>query len=165
MRLEFIDQSIHQLQLSLSRIEKCLNKLSGEEVWHRWNSQTVSIGHLLLHLCGNVTQYILSGLGNRPDHRKRDLEFTSQDQLPKGRLWEQISSTVDEAYRVMQSLGEKDLLETRKVQGFEYTGIGIIIHVVEHFSYHVGQISYGVKIMKDTDLGYYAGMNLNTKNE
>jgi len=66
---------------------------------------------------------------------------------------------------VIEKTGEKELLGTRKVQGFDYTGMGIIVHVVEHFSYHVGQVSYRVKTLKDVDLGYYAGLDLNVQNE
>jgi len=51
------------------------------------------------------------------------------------------------------------------VQGYYHSGIGIIIHVTEHYSYHTGQIIFWVKLLKNKDLGFYAGIDLNVKNE
>ena len=162
---EFVDRCVEQLRLNLPRIEICLKAVTEDEVWQKPGSLAASIGHLLLHLNGNVTQYILSGLGGAPDRRDRDLEFTTGEPKSRAELWKTIRSTVEEACRVIEKTGEKELLGTRKVQGFDYTGMGIIVHVVEHFSYHVGQVSYRVKTLKDVDLGYYAGLDLNVQNE
>lgn len=160
---EFTARCVEQLRLNLPRIEKCLAAVSEDEVWLKPGPHAVSIGHLLLHLNGNVTQYILSGLGGLPDERIRDLEFTTDEKTPRAELWKRITSTVDAVCDVIENTGEDALLAKRKVQGFDYTGMGIIVHVVEHFSYHVGQISFRVKTMKEIDLEYYAGLDLNKR--
>jgi uncharacterized damage-inducible protein DinB len=52
----------------------------------------------------------------------------------------------------------------RKVQGFNLTGIGAVLHAVEHFSYHVGQVAFWVKQLTNSDLGFYDQQDLNQLN-
>ena len=83
---ELLQKSIHFLALNPPRIKKCLNQLSEEEVWKKPNATTNSIGNLIIHLCGNITQYIHSSLGNHLDTRNRDLEFSTEGGLSKNVL-------------------------------------------------------------------------------
>src|SRR5205085_2382135 len=71
---------------SLPRIRKCLAELSDEEIWFRPNEQSNSMGNLVLHLCGNVGQYVLSGLGGAADHRRRPEEFSERGPVPRADL-------------------------------------------------------------------------------
>ncbi|TDB66867.1 DinB family protein [Arundinibacter roseus] len=161
---EFSKESIHRMQLNTPRIEACLGRLTEEEVWQRPNNASNSMGNLLLHLCGNIRQYIISGLGRQPDSRTRDAEFSATGGLLKQELLQRLKDTVQEAEEVIRSANETALLTTIQVQGYELTGIGIIIHVVEHYSYHTGQIAFWTKQLRNEDLGFYAGVNLNIKN-
>ena len=162
---EFVEQSVSHLNQNTPRIIKCLAQLSEEEVWHRPNENSNSIGNLILHLCGNIRQYAISSLGNVPDNRIRDLEFYTREGYSKSELIEKLTQTVDDAVMVINCSTKTNLLQPRLVQGFNLTGIGIIIHVTEHYSYHTGQIAYYTKMVKDRDLGFYANVNLNVKNE
>lgn len=162
---EFIDQAVFRLEENTPRIKKCLEELTEEEVWKRPNDSSNSVGNLILHLCGNITQYIISSLGEKEDERERDKEFETRGGFTKDELFEKLSSTVDEAVEVIKEMDEKKLLKVRSVQGFEYSGVGNIIHVVEHYSYHTGQIAFWTKLLKDRDLGFYAGVDLNVKNK
>ncbi len=146
---------------SLPRIRKCLAELSDDELWFRPNEQSNSMGNLVLHLCGNVGQYVLSGLAGAPDHRERPKEFAERGPIPRAELLARLERTMAEAARVIDGLDVRNLLEKRVVQGFDYDGVGILVHVVEHFSYHTGQIAYFVKARKGIDLGFYRGVNLN----
>lgn len=149
---------------SVPRIKKCLSKLSAEEIWRRPNRETVSVGNLVLHLCGNVSQWVLSGLGNVPDTRERDSEFTETgENIPAGELIKKMEDLMQKVTLVLDNLSPDDLLETRNVQGFQETGMAILIHVTEHFSYHTGQITYYVKASKNVDMNYYGGIDLNKK--
>jgi uncharacterized damage-inducible protein DinB len=161
---ELIKQSVYRFELNLPRIEKCLNELSDEEIWQKPNSSSNSIGNLILHLCGNITQYIISGLGGKTDERNRDSEFSAEGGISKNELREKIKSTVTDAVHVMKNISEDDLLHVKSLQGFDVSGIANIIHVVEHFSYHTGQITFWTKCIKDKDMGFYSGMDLNKKN-
>lgn len=162
---EFCQQTIYFLKLNPPRIANCLSRLTEQEVWQKPNSQTNSIGNLILHLCGNIRQYAISSLGRLPDVRVRDKEFSTTGGPTKAELIAQLEATVSEAVTTINTTSEKELLRERSVQGFTYTGVGILIHVTEHFSYHVGQIALYTKLLKDEDLGFYADMDLNVTGE
>lgn len=162
---EFIAHSVLRMQENLPRIEKCLNLLTEEQVWKKPNSSTNSIANLLLHLCGNITQYITSSVGNQPDSRLRDQEFSATEGLTKKEILNRITIAVKEAIFVLDNVTEEELLKQRSVQGFQLTGIGNVIHVVEHFSYHTGQIAFQTKLLTNLDLGFYADLDLSVKNE
>ncbi len=162
---EFIDQSLYFLNENTPRIKNCLDRLTEDQVWQRPNASSNSIGNLIIHLNGNITQYILSSLGGEEDLRERDLEFSAKEGWNKNELFDLISGTINQATEVIQKLSEEDLLTSRSVQGFDYTGVANIIHVVEHYSYHTGQIAYWTKLLKDEDLEFYDGKDLNKRNE
>ena len=146
---------------SVPRIKKCLDQLTEQEIWHRPNENVVSVGNLVLHLCGNARQRILSGLGQHPDHRQRDEEFATLDPLSTLVLLQQLDELVAAMLPVLDQVTPEALVASRTVQGFEETGISILVHVTEHFSYHTGQITYYVKTRKNVDLRYYGGQDLN----
>jgi uncharacterized damage-inducible protein DinB len=162
---EFISQSIIRFEENTPKIEKCLSELTEDELWHRPNASSNSTGNIILHLCGNITQYVLSGLGKTPDTRERDKEFSSTRVLTKKELLDKLKSTVEQAASIMRQLNPDELLQKRSVQGNDLTAIGIIIHVVEHYSYHTGQIIFWTKLIKDKDLGFYSKVDLNKKNK
>lgn len=145
---------------SLPRLKKCLSLLNEDEIWFRPNAETVSVGNLVLHLCGNVRQWIVSALGGAPDTRERAQEFSEPGPIAKAALIQTLDEAMAEVSRVLKELAPASLLELRKVQGFDESAVSILVHVVEHFSYHVGQISYIVKSRKSLDLKYYEGIEL-----
>lgn len=156
-----ITESAHLLlDVFLPRISKCLSHLSETEIWHRPNAETVSIGNLVLHLCGNVRQWIIAGLGGATDTRKRSEEFSEAGPIPTKELVSRLEGTLDEAKGVLDRLDPTTLLHPIQVQDYDATGVIILAHVVEHFSYHTGEITYAVKARKAVDLGYYADRDL-----
>ena len=90
---------------SIPRLHKCLDKLSEQEIWYRPNKNTVSIGNLVLHLCGNVTQWLISGLGGAPDNRRRQQEFDEPGPLPTSSLHEMLDNLATEITAVVEGLG------------------------------------------------------------
>jgi len=162
---EFIEQSISVIDQNTPRIIRCMNGLEEEEIWTRPNNASNSVGNLILHLCGNITQYIISSLGKAPDVRERDKEFAANGGYSKSELIEKLNSTIEKAKGVIKEIDVDNLLKKRIVQGFQYSGMGIIIHVTEHYSYHTGQVAFWTKLLKNKDLGFYADVDLNKKNE
>jgi uncharacterized damage-inducible protein DinB len=147
--------SQHLAEDFLPKVRRCLEILSEEEIWWRAHENTNSVGNLVLHLCGNVQQWIISGLGQQPDTRHRDAEFSQRRPIPRDRLIQTLERAVKEAVRVLDSLEENDLLSRQSIQSYDVTGLQAIFHVVEHFSYHSGQIIYITRMKKNLDLKFY----------
>lgn len=162
---EFIEQAIHRIDESTKKLTACLNELQEADIWKRPNQHSNSVGNILLHLCGNIRQYAVSSLGNMKDTREREKEFSADGGHTKSELLEKFLTVVEQAKNIIQDIAPGELLRKRQVQGFYHSGIGIIIHVTEHLSYHTGQIIFWTKLLKDKDLRFYAGVNLNAKNE
>lgn len=145
---------------TLSRVLTCIDLLSEEQVWDRPNEHSNSVANLVLHLNGNIRQYILSGIGGREDTRDRDHEFASSKTHSRAELKRIISNTVSEAVEVVEEVRPDMLTRIKPVQCFQESVLSIMIHVVEHASYHCGQISLLTKLMVNMDLGFYAGLSL-----
>lgn len=145
---------------SLPRINRCLDQLTQEQIWWRPNPSSNSIGNLVLHLSGNVRQWICAGLGGNEDHRHRQLEFDTQEGYSGEVLKNQLMTTMSEARPFIEQVAVTELLRKRSVQTFEETGLTILVHVTEHFSYHTGQIAYITKTLKDRQLGFYEDIRL-----
>ena len=148
---------------SLPRIRKCLAEMTVEEIWARPNEQTVSAGNLVLHLAGNVRQYIVATLGGTPDVRERQKEFDEKGPMATADLLDRLEKAMSDVSAVLDRLDPSTLLQSHRVQGFVESGLSILVHVVEHFSYHTGQIAYITKARKNIDLGFYRGKDLNKK--
>lgn len=149
---------------SVRMIEKSLIHVRDEDMWHKPNSKLNSMANLLLHLSGNIRQYVISSLGETADLREREKEFTKISDTGKQELLQAFKDTVQEALEVISICSEEELLRKREVQGFELDGLGIVLHVVEHLSYHTGQIAFWVKYSQEKDLGFYDGHDLNRLN-
>jgi uncharacterized damage-inducible protein DinB len=145
---------------SLPRILKCLGQLNDKQIWWRPNASSNSIGNLVLHLCGNVSQWIGSGLGGFPDTRARQAEFDKREGISKEEMAQLLTSAMEQIKPVISNLPAEELLRYRNVQTFEESGLSILIHVTEHFSYHTGQIAYITKMLTDNPLGFYEGIIL-----
>ncbi|CAL2085680.1 DinB family protein [Tenacibaculum sp. 190524A05c] len=162
---ELKNQIIYRLDESTRMNTKSLSLISEDDVWKRVNNTSNSIGNLILHLCGNITQYAISSLGNTDDLRNRDLEFSIDKGYSKSELLEKLNTTLKEAKEIINKTTLEEYLRKREVQGFTFSGIGIVIHVTEHYSYHTGQIAFWVKQLKNKDLGFYDGVDLTIKNK
>jgi uncharacterized damage-inducible protein DinB len=141
-------------QVYLPRIVRCLEELSPEQIWWRPNAAANSVGNLVLHLAGNVRQWIISGLGGVPDVRQRDMEFAERGPLPRRVLVHRLRQTVQEACRVLRRLSAQDLARVHSIQRYHVTGLAATYHVAEHFSHHAGQIILMTKVLTGRDLGF-----------
>jgi uncharacterized damage-inducible protein DinB len=149
---------------SYDRIYRCLTLLKDDEVWEQIHPNVPSTGNLILHLCGNARQWILSGLGGRLDNRERELEFMPQPNIKKSELVFLLENLKVNLRETISDLPESEYYRVRKIQGFEVSGFSALMHVLEHFSYHTGQITTNTKVVTGMDTGYYKGMNLNKHN-
>ncbi len=141
-------------EVYLPRILSCLEQLTPEQIWWRPNEASNSVGNLVLHLAGNVRQWIVSGLGGATDQRVRDLEFSERGPLPRRALASRLRRAVDEACRVLGKLTPEQLADVHTIQKFRVTGSEATFHVVEHFSHHAGQIILLTKMLAGRDLKF-----------
>ena len=137
------------------KIERCLEQLTDEQIWWRPNENSNSIGNLILHLCGNARQWIVSGVGGNPDHRRRDQEFAQRDVIGREELVQLLDQTLKEVSKTLSDLDPTLLLQRRTIQGKEVDLLEAIFHVTEHFSMHTGQIIQFTKILTSRDLHFY----------
>jgi len=151
----FLDCSANRLEQFSGRIAACLAKLNSEQVWARGSENENAIGNLVLHLCGNVRQWILSAVGGAPDARERDAEFSARGSVPGAELAVRLKATVEEALAILRAFPSARLAEGVVVQGYSVTLLEAIYHVVEHFAQHTGQIVFATKQLTGEDLGFY----------
>lgn len=139
----------------LPKIERCVALLSDEQIWWRANPESNSIGNLLLHLSGNVRQWIVVGLGGAPDTRDREAEFAQREIVPRDELLKRLRQTLKDADATLASLDSNRLLGRLTIQGLDVSALAAILHVVEHFSMHTGQIIMLTKMFTEVDLEFY----------
>jgi uncharacterized damage-inducible protein DinB len=151
----FVDYSIKKLDQLLSRIKDCVGRLQPDEIWSRGSENENAIGNLVVHLSGNVRQWIVSGVGGAPDQRMRDAEFAARGEIGTPELLERIESAVTEAVAVLRNVAGARLAEHVIIQKYDITVMEAIYHVVEHFAQHTGQIIFATKMLTGQDLGYY----------
>jgi len=151
----FLDFSRRKLQQFAARIEDCLGRLTEEQIWARGADNENAIGNLVLHLSGNVRQWIVSGVGGEADIRQRDAEFAAREGPSAAELAARLRGAVAEAVAVLESLPAERLAERVCIQGYDVTILEAIYSVVEHLSGHTGQIIFATKLLTGKDLGYY----------
>ncbi|HVN04698.1 MAG TPA: DUF1572 family protein [Bryobacteraceae bacterium] len=151
----FLDYSARKLRQHTGRIEDCLGRLSHDQIWARGSGTENAVGNLVLHLCGNVRQWIVAGVGGRPDIRQRDAEFAAQGGITGSELGARLRDIADEAVAVIEALPPARLTERLTIQNYGVTVLEAVYHVVEHFSGHAGQILFATKMLTGEDLGYY----------
>ena len=124
----------------LPKIERSIERLSDDLIWRRANDASNSVGNLMLHLRGNVTQWIIGGVGQRPYERQRSEEFAERRPLPASDLMQKLRVVVSEASQIIGDLDAAALSSRRQIQGYDVTVLEAVYHVVEHFSMHTGQV-------------------------
>ncbi|MCK6482608.1 MAG: DUF1572 family protein [Phycisphaerae bacterium] len=162
----FRDYAAAKLDDHLRQALRCARLLSGEQMWFRVNERSNSVGNLLLHLRGNVAQWIVAGIGGRSFERDRPAEFARRHPLPTEQLVADLESTVSDARRIISGLSDARLAEPVSIQGYDTTVVAAVFHVVEHFAFHTGQIVWATKVLLNVDLSLYDahGRRLDARN-
>jgi len=152
----FLNYSAEQLVTFSGRIGDCLGRLSAEQVWTRNSDNQNAVGNIVLHLCGNIRQWILGGVGGQSDVRDRDSEFAARGGVQPAELAAKLKTTVAEAAEVIRNCPIEQLMDRKTIQKvYDTTIMEAIYHVVEHFAQHTGQIIFATKLLIGEDLGYY----------
>lgn len=140
-------EAAHELDEAVLKITHCVNQLTDEQIWWRSRDDMNSIGNLLLHLCGNLRQWIVAGVGGVPDTRNRPQEFAERGPIPKAELLPRLNDTVREAQAAMTRAAADQLLAPRRIQGFDVTPLGAIFHSIPHFRGHTQEIIHLTRVL------------------
>jgi uncharacterized damage-inducible protein DinB len=130
------------LQSSLAKIEHCLGQLSDDDLWWRPDEAANSVQNILLHLCGNLRQWLVHGVGGAADERDRPQEFAERTPIPKAELLRRLREAVAAGDAALAGFDAKRLLEPRRIQGFDSTYLGAIFDTVSHCVGHTHQVVY-----------------------
>lgn len=136
-----------ELSKALERIKHCVNQLTDEQIWRRESEKMNSIGNLVLHLCGNVRQWIVSGIGGEKDDRQRPLEFSERGPISKTELLCRLEAVIAEAQLALTNTSAQELLRQRIIQGFDVNGLEALFDSVPHFRGHTQEIIHMTRSM------------------
>ena len=137
------------------KLRHCVNALPPGMVWARPDDSSNSIGNLLVHLTGNVTEWILGGVGGQTISRYRAGEFAQKEGRDGPALLDDLEVILLKADSVLAGLSAKNLERSIVIQGRETTVVGAIYHVVEHFAMHTGQIVFLTKLYAPGKIHFY----------
>jgi uncharacterized damage-inducible protein DinB len=137
------------------RIRRCLAELEESDLWWRPNDASTSIGNLVLHVCGNARQWIVSGMGGAADVRDRKAEFAATGGRDGASLRTILDQTIADVDRTLAEFDPRRLIERRTIRGSDETCVGVAVHVLEHFAYHTGQIVWITKLREGKDLRFH----------
>ncbi len=141
------------------RLRSSVERLTDEQIWWRPNPASNSIGNLILHLNGNVGQWLVASFNGHRDERNRPVEFNERRLISRRELLDRLGATMQEASAVLARLTPDHLTRIYEIQGYTVTGLAAVYQVVEHFGLHYGQILYIVKTLTGSDLGFYSELN------
>lgn len=152
----FLDSARHLLlDRYWPRLRECVCSLTEEQIWWRPNEASNSIGNLLLHLNGNLGQWLVASFNRTEDMRNRPSEFSERGPTPVAGLLARLAATVEAAGAVLARLTPDDLAATYEIQGYKVSGLHAVFDTIEHFGLHYGQIAYITKMLTDRDLGFW----------
>lgn len=152
---DFCQAAARKLEKDRYQIERCCGLLSDAQLWQRANQHCNSVGNLVLHLTGNVGQWILAGLAAEPFRRDRPAEFAERGPLERSALLGRFNEVVTRATQVIRSLDAAALTREYVIQAYRVSGLLAAFHVAEHFSFHTGQIVHLTKAACDLDVSLY----------
>ncbi|HEV2484180.1 MAG TPA: DUF1572 family protein [Terracidiphilus sp.] len=141
------------------RLKACVEPMTVEQVWWRPNKASNSVGNIILHLNGNVTQWLVASFNRDQDKRDRPAEFSAVGGLMAAELLDRLGATLTEAAKILDRLTLDELLAPFEIQGYHVHGLDAVYQVVEHFGLHYGQIAYIAKSLSGKDLGFYRELN------
>ena len=156
----FLDHSRRKLiEQYWPRLKSTVESLTDEQLWWRPNEACNSVGNLLLHLNGNVIQWLVATFNRLEDSRNRPAEFNQRELISASALLTQLGATMQQASEVLSRLTQADLAGPYEIQGNIVSGLDAVYQVVEHFAMHYGQVLYIVKTLNGADLGFYSALD------
>jgi uncharacterized damage-inducible protein DinB len=141
---------IGELEQLRDGVRQVVEPLSEQEVWTKPVEPGNSVGHLTLHLTGNLNHFVGAQLGGTGFVRDREREFTATERPPKAVLLANLDAAVGTFRRVVEGLSAEQLAAPHPEKRFGSVA-STLVHLVAHFALHRGQISYIVRMVKPAE--------------
>lgn len=135
------------IEKSKGTIKHCLDQISNDQFWWRPNPEMNSIANILLHLTGNIKQWIIAGIEDLNDQRDRPAEFSDRSGKSVHAVWEDFSRTLDAACLTLSKVDAESLNRTRRIQGYDVKGLDAIYNSASHLQGHTQEIIYITRMM------------------
>ena len=149
-----LTEIVARMRLWLDHAIHCIDQLDDVQVWYRPNEDSNAIGNLVLHLVGNLKQWIIGAIDNHPDTRDRPAEFNAESGYSKSMLINLLKETVEGACRTIEAMPPSRVTEAKRIQNMDVTLANAVVMAVSHLGLHVGQIQYiGKMLLSDAYVG------------
>ena len=142
-----LTEIVARMRLWLDRAIHCIDQLDETQIWYRPNDSSNAIGNLILHLVGNLHQWILGGIDNQEDVRNRPAEFNARSGHTKQQLRDLLKDTVGKCCSIIEKMPLSRVTEVRRIQDMNATLAFALVMAVSHLGLHVGQIQYIGKML------------------
>jgi hypothetical protein len=149
-----LTEIVARMRIWLDRAIRSMDQLDDVQVWYRPNAESNAIGNLVLHLVGNLKQWIIGAIGNLPDMRDRPAEFNAESGYSKLMLINLLKETIENACKTIEAMPAMRVTEAKRIQGMDVTLANAVVMAVSHLGLHVGQIQYiGKMLLSDAYVG------------
>jgi uncharacterized damage-inducible protein DinB len=136
-----------ELEVLRKHLAELTQPLSEEQFWAKPIEPGNSVGHLILHLTGNLSFFAGTRLGNTGYVRDREKEFIDPDHPTKDEAFRRLDEAIATYRRVILSLSDEQLLAAPQDAHLGVTNAGGMVRLVSHFALHRGQISYITRLV------------------
>ena len=138
---------IGQLEGQAKAVRELAAPLDERAFWAKPIEPGNSIGHLVLHLTGNLNHFVGAQIGGTGYVRERAREFTETKPPSKDEALAGLAAAVALFRRVVEGLDEARLAAPHPEARFANV-LDALVHVVSHFALHRGQMSYLARLRK-----------------
>lgn len=142
----FTDSLLQELEELRDQVRTLAEPLSEKAFWTKPLEPSNSVGHLVLHLTGNLSHFVGAQLGQTGYVRDREREFTENALPSKAEALGRLDETIAMVMRVVGGLTAEQLAAPHPTERLGAT-IKALIHVTTHFALHRGQISYIARLV------------------
>ena len=147
----FVGEACNTLRGAVTRVKHAVHQLSDDDLWWRPHPDMNAAGNIMLHLCGNLSQWVLAGVGGEPFDRDRDGEFAVRDGIARDDMLARFDDVTTRSEQIIASLAADDLTRKTRIQGFDTTVIAAVMHAVSHLEGHAQELIYIARLRRGSD--------------
>ena len=144
------DELVRYFRHLADRVDKAARSVPEDQLWIKPFTFGNSIGHLVLHLTGNLNHYIGSIIAGTGYIRHREHEFTDAARHPRDEVLARFHEAIELVAKTLSTQDESAFLTPVQDQPPIQTRLGLFLVCAAHLNNHVGQISYLVQALQSS---------------